>query len=184
MLAHQHLRRNLATQSIRPSSSIAVLSIRHIHSASPQDVALPHTSTASPLSDRPVRLRFAPSPTGHLHLGGLRTALFNHLLARKWGGKWILRIEDTDRARFVPGSVETLVKTLEWAGLDFDEGPGRGESVGPYVQVSTRRRPSTSIMIWSWTAANLVNGCSEQSERLDLYHQHIQTLLDVRDTIT
>ncbi|KAJ2253518.1 Glutamate--tRNA ligase mitochondrial, partial [Coemansia sp. RSA 451] len=74
----------------------------------------------------PVRVRFAPSPTGMLHLGGLRTALFNYLLARRYGGKFILRIEDTDQARLVPGAAEGIVQTLEWAGLNFDEGPGKG----------------------------------------------------------
>ncbi|KAJ1665743.1 Glutamate--tRNA ligase mitochondrial [Coemansia sp. RSA 1813] len=73
-----------------------------------------------------VRVRFAPSPTGMLHLGGLRTALFNYLLSRRYGGSFILRIEDTDRRRVVPGATENIVRTLEWAGLSFDEGPGRG----------------------------------------------------------
>lgn len=67
-------------------------------------------------------LRFAPSPTGPLHLGGLRTALINHLYARKNGGKWILRIEDTDATRTVPGSLEGIKSGLAWAGLDYDYG--------------------------------------------------------------
>ena len=137
MLIHQHRHSTrLLSNRLPLSPSAHRLFNRQIHHSSPHDLALPQPSSPAPSSDRPVRLRFAPSPTGYLHLGGLRTALFNHLLARKWGGKWILRIEDTDRARFVPGSVESLVKTLEWAGLDFDEGPGRKESVGPHVQVS------------------------------------------------
>jgi len=81
-----------------------------------------------------VRVRFAPSPTGFLHVGGLRTALYNYLFARKHGGVFILRIEDTDRERFVEGAVENLLATLRWAGLTFDEGPGRGGDRGPYVQ--------------------------------------------------
>lgn len=68
-------------------------------------------------------MRFAPSPTGKLHLGGLRTALFNYLLARKTGGSFILRIEDTDQSRLVPGAVEHIQDMLTWAGLDYDEGP-------------------------------------------------------------
>lgn len=69
-----------------------------------------------------VRLRFAPSPTGYLHIGGLRTALFNYLYARHKGGKFILRIEDTDRTRYVEGALENLIQILEWAGMDYDEG--------------------------------------------------------------
>lgn len=70
----------------------------------------------------PARVRFAPSPTGQLHLGGLRTALFNYLLAKKTAGQFILRIEDTDQTRYVEGAVENLVKALDWAGLSHDEG--------------------------------------------------------------
>jgi len=96
-----------------------------------------------------VRVRFAPSPTGYLHVGGLRTALYNYLFARKNNGVCILRIEDTDRSRFVEGAVENLLQTLEWAGITFGEGPGKGGPAGPYVQ----------------------------SERLSLYREHAQILL-------
>ncbi|CAG8561226.1 15023_t:CDS:10 [Funneliformis caledonium] len=85
----------------------------------------------------PVRVRFAPSPTGYLHLGGLRTALFNYLLARKTGGKFLLRIEDTDRTRFVADSVDNLLSVLSWAGLSFDEldeGSGNNESPRLFYQ--------------------------------------------------
>lgn len=88
--------------------------------------------SGSPLSI--VRVRFAPSPTGYLHVGGLRTALYNYLFARNHGGAFILRIEDTDRTRYVEGAVENLIRTLRWAGLQFDEGPGTGGDRGPYVQ--------------------------------------------------
>ncbi len=70
-----------------------------------------------------VRVRFAPSPTGPLHIGGVRTALFNYLFARKNGGSMILRIEDTDQGRFVPGAEEYIVESLQWCGIDFDESP-------------------------------------------------------------
>ncbi len=80
------------------------------------------------------RVRFAPSPTGYLHVGGLRTALYNYLFVRKHGGKMILRIEDTDRTRLVDNAVENLISSLKWAGIDFDEGPGFGGDFGPYVQ--------------------------------------------------
>ena len=82
----------------------------------------------------PVRVRFAPSPTGYLHVGGLRTALYNYLFARRNNGVFILRIEDTDRTRFVEGAVENLIDTLHWAGLEYDEGPRKGGGKGPYVQ--------------------------------------------------
>ncbi|GAA6011111.1 hypothetical protein JCM11491_006731 [Sporobolomyces phaffii] len=85
-------------------------------------------------SSRPPKLRFAPSPTGFLHLGGLRTALYNHLLARKLGAEWVLRVEDTDQTRYVEGAVESLLRTLKWAGLDYDEGPGKDGGNGPYFQ--------------------------------------------------
>ncbi len=84
--------------------------------------------------DHPVRVRFAPSPTGPLHIGGVRTALFNWLYARHTGGKFILRIEDTDQSRYVPGSIELITEGLRWLGLDWDEGPEVGGEYGPYVQ--------------------------------------------------
>ena len=80
------------------------------------------------------RVRFAPSPTGYLHIGGLRTALYNYLFAKNQNGKLILRIEDTDRKRFVEGAVENLIDTLSWAGIIFDEGPDIGGECAPYLQ--------------------------------------------------
>lgn len=80
------------------------------------------------------RVRFAPSPTGYLHIGGLRTALYNYLFAKNQKGKIILRIEDTDRKRFVEGAVENLIDTLKWAGINFDEGPDTGGEFKPYLQ--------------------------------------------------
>src|SRR5215204_6338125 len=82
----------------------------------------------------PARVRFAPSPTGYLHLGGLRTALFNWLYARHTGGKLILRVEDTDQKRYNPESLEDLMNGLRWLGLEWDEGPDIGGPFGPYVQ--------------------------------------------------
>src|ERR1051325_8057621 len=104
-------------------------------------------------SARPVRVRFAPSPTGFLHVGGLRTALYNFLFARRQGGVFVLRIEDTDRARYVEGAVESLIRTLAWTGLAYDEGPEKGGPFGPYIQ----------------------------SERLDLYRDHVNRLPNKRD---
>ena len=81
-----------------------------------------------------VRTRFAPSPTGFMHLGGLRTALYNYLYAKKMGGKFLLRIEDTDQERFVEGATEVIYDTLRGCGMDWDEGPDIGGDYGPYVQ--------------------------------------------------
>ncbi len=81
-----------------------------------------------------IRVRFAPSPTGYLHVGGLRTALYNYLFARRNDGKFILRIEDTDQGRYVPGAEESLIEALRWAGLKTDEGPDIGGDKGPYRQ--------------------------------------------------
>lgn len=97
-----------------------------------------------------TRVRFAPSPTGYLHIGGLRTALYDYLYAHATGGKFILRIEDTDQSREVSGAVENLINSLHLLGIDFDEGPGIGGEFAPYTQ----------------------------SQRLELYHQHAQMLLD------
>lgn len=81
-----------------------------------------------------VRVRFAPSPTGPLHIGGVRTALFNYLFAKKHGGDFILRIEDTDQTRFVPGAEEYIIESFNWLNLPFDESPEKEGSVGPYRQ--------------------------------------------------
>ena len=86
-----------------------------------------------------IRTRFAPSPTGYMHVGGLRTALYDYLIAKKAGGTFILRIEDTDTGRFVEGATEIIIRTLTGVGLVFDEGPGVGGPVGPYTQ--TERKP-------------------------------------------
>lgn len=102
------------------------------------------------MKNNEVRVRFAPSPTGYLHIGGLRTALYNYLLAKNNNGKFILRIEDTDRNRYVEGAVEKLLSTLDWAGLIPDEGPKTGGDFGPYFQ----------------------------SERLGIYKKHIQELIE------
>ena len=81
-----------------------------------------------------VRTRFAPSPTGYMHLGNLRTALYTYLWARRNGGKFILRIEDTDQEREVEGAVDVIYNSLKTAGLTHDEGPDVGGPCGPYIQ--------------------------------------------------
>ncbi|MEO6132412.1 MAG: glutamate--tRNA ligase family protein, partial [Saprospiraceae bacterium] len=97
-----------------------------------------------------TRLRFAPSPTGALHIGGIRTALYNYLLARKTGGKFILRIEDTDQARYVPGAEDYIIRALKWLGLNPDEGPLEGGPYSPY-------RQSERTQIYQEHAMQLVN---------------------------
>lgn len=97
-----------------------------------------------------VKVRFAPSPTGYLHIGGLRTALFNYLYAKKAGGTLVLRIEDTDQSRQVEGSVENLINTFQNIGITFNEGPGQGGVSGPYFQ----------------------------SERLEIYRKFFSKLID------
>lgn len=97
-----------------------------------------------------IRVRFAPSPTGALHIGGVRTALYNYLLARKHKGTFILRIEDTDQNRYVPGAEEYIIESLRWCGILPDEGPGFGGAYGPY----------------------------RQSERKDIYRQYAEQLVE------
>jgi glutamyl-tRNA synthetase len=86
------------------------------------------------MSQKNIRVRFAPSPTGPLHIGGVRTALYNYLFAKHLGGKFILRIEDTDQTRFVPGAQEYIVDSFRWCGIEFDEGVTKGGPFGPYIQ--------------------------------------------------
>jgi glutamyl-tRNA synthetase len=95
-----------------------------------------------------VRTRFAPSPTGYLHVGGLRTALYAYLFAKQHNGALILRIEDTDQSRKVEGATEKLIEALQWAGVNYDEGPGKDGGYGPYIQ----------------------------SQRLPIYHEHVRQL--------
>ncbi|MEZ4288917.1 MAG: glutamate--tRNA ligase family protein [Polyangiales bacterium] len=101
------------------------------------------------MNDSAVRVRFAPSPTGYLHIGGVRTALYSWLWARKNGGTFVLRIEDTDRERSTEESVQIVLDSMRWLGLDWDEGPDVGGDFGPYVQ----------------------------SERLDLYREYAERLI-------
>ncbi|XP_066131956.1 nondiscriminating glutamyl-tRNA synthetase EARS2, mitochondrial isoform X1 [Saccopteryx bilineata] len=91
-------------------------------------------ASLGPDSGAAVRVRFAPSPTGFLHLGGLRTALYNYIFAKKHGGSFILRLEDTDQARLVPGAADNIEDMLAWAGIPPDESPRRGGPAGPYLQ--------------------------------------------------
>ena len=95
-----------------------------------------------------VRTRFAPSPTGYMHVGGLRTALYAYLVAKKNGGTFILRIEDTDTARYVEGATGIIIETLKGAGLCYDEGPDIGGPVAPYTQSERKElyRPYAELL--------------------------------------
>lgn len=104
------------------------------------------SDSRSRLPSKPARTRFAPSPTGYLHLGSLRTALFNYLVARATGGKFILRVEDTDKKRTVPDAEERLYQDLKWVGLDWDEGPDIGGPFGPYRQASFRSEQGRTFL--------------------------------------
>ena len=101
------------------------------------------------MTQRKVRVRFAPSPTGALHIGGVRTALYNYLFAKQNGGDLILRIEDTDSQRFVPGAEAYIIEALTWLGIKFDEGVGFGGEYGPYRQSAGIFTRSMSISCWT-----------------------------------
>ena len=125
-------------------------------------------ASASPRSQRPERVRFAPSPTGHLHVGGARTALFNWLFARHHGGKFILRIEDTDVARSSVESEQAMLRDLHWLGLDWDEGPQRISSAADASGSRSDAAPSTGE-----------HGPYRQSERGALYQAAVKRLVDM-----
>ena len=102
------------------------------------------------MTQRKVRVRFAPSPTGALHIGGVRTALYNYLFAKQNGGDLILRIEDTDSQRFVPGAEAYIIEALTWLGIKFDEGVGFGGEYGPYkAKIAGIFTRSMSISCWT-----------------------------------
>jgi glutamyl-tRNA synthetase len=117
------------------------------------------------LPSQPARTRFAPSPTGTAHLGSLRTALFNYLLARKTKGQFLLRLEDTDRKRTVPGAEEKLYEDLQWAGLQWDEGPVIGGPYGPYRQ--SERTPIYQAHVNALLYGGHAYRCFCPAERLD-----------------
>ena len=114
-------------------------------------------------------MRFAPSPTGYLHIGGTRTALFNYLFARKSGGVFILRIEDTDRERSTPQAVQAILEGLRYLGLDWDEGPEVGGPYGPYFQ--SQRLPSYSRLVDSLLLSGKAYRCFCSKERLEVLRE-------------
>lgn len=114
---------------------------------------------------KPIRVRMAPSPTGRFHLGSARTALYNYLFARKTGGQFILRIEDTDQKRYVPGAEEEIIQSLNWLGISPDEGPVQGGKYGPYRQ--TERREMYGKYAWELVDKGSAFPCFCTAERLD-----------------
>ena len=120
--------------------------------------------------ERKVRVRFAPSPTGALHIGGVRTALYNYLFARQHGGDMLLRIEDTDSTRFVPGAEEYILEALDWLGIGIDE----GLRVKTSPQPSPQGREKNPIEIEEIGS----HGPYRQSERREIYHTYVKQLLD------
>ena len=113
----------------------------------------------------PIRTRFAPSPTGRMHIGNARSALYPYLLARRTGGKFILRIEDTDTRRYVPEAEKELIRGLHWLGLDYDEGPDIGGPYGPYRQ--TERKDIYTKQVWLLVDKGFAYPCFCSPERLD-----------------
>jgi glutamyl-tRNA synthetase len=117
----------------------------------------------------PVRVRFAPSPTGLLHTGNIHTAVFDYLLARRTGGRFILRIEDTDRERLVEGATEYMMESLKWLGMDWDEGPDVGGPYGPYVQ--SQRLQLYTAAAEQFVAQGNAYYCYCTTERLERMHK-------------
>jgi len=119
-----------------------------------------------------VRVRFAPSPTGGLHIGGVRTALYNYLFAKKMGGKMVLRIEDTDRNRFVPGAEEYILESLAWCGIVTDENPIIGGPYGPYRQ--SERLPLYQQYAYQLLAAGKAYYAFDTTEELETMRQRLK----------
>ncbi|KAG6485653.1 glutamate--tRNA ligase, chloroplastic/mitochondrial-like [Zingiber officinale] len=125
--------RIMVLQELRPPFCLPGLALKTCLSIRRRNLSVSASAVTDP-SGGEVRVRFAPSPTGNLHVGGARTALFNYLFARSQGGKFVLRIEDTDLERSTRKSEEAMLNDLSWLGLDWDEGPGVGGEYGPYRQ--------------------------------------------------
>ncbi len=128
------------------------------------------------MSNKPVRVRFAPSPTGPLHMGGVRTALYNYLFAKKNNGTFIIRIEDTDQTRFVPGAQEYIMDALSWCGIMPIEGPGLGGEFGPYVQSERKHlyRPYAEQLVnedkayYAFDSAEELDQMREQAKQMGM----------------
>lgn len=146
------------------------------------------------MSEKKVRVRFAPSPTGPLHIGGVRTALFNYLFAQKHKGSFVLRIEDTDQTRYVEGAEEYIINSMKWAGLPFDEGVGVGGEYGPYRQSERKQlyEKYANQLIASGNAYYAFDTPDEldtmrkrlEAEKSDVQHYGSLTRLNMKNSLT
>lgn len=143
---------------------------------------------------KPVRVRFAPSPTGPLHMGGVRTALYNYLFAKKNNGTFIIRIEDTDQTRFVPGAQEYIIESMKWCGIMPTEGPGLGGDYGPYVQSERKEmyKPFAEQLIsedkayYAFDSAEELEKVREQAKQMGMpnWQYNSVTRMSMRNSLT
>lgn len=141
------------------------------------------------MSQTNIRVRFAPSPTGPLHIGGVRTALYNYLFARKHGGKMIFRIEDTDSTRFVPGAEEYIIESFKWLGIEFDEGVGFGGDKGPYRQSERREiyKQYVDILLENgkaYIAFDTPEELNKKREEIQNFQYDASTRMQMRNSLT
>jgi glutamyl-tRNA synthetase len=161
-----------------------------IYSSSKEHVSLHKILNMS----KPVRVRFAPSPTGPLHMGGVRTALYNYLFARKNNGTFIIRIEDTDQTRFVPGAQEYILESMKWCGIIPTEGPGLGGDYGPYVQSERKEmyKPFAEQLIsedkayYAFDTAEDLEQVREQAKQMGMpnWQYNSVTRMSMRNSLT
>ena len=143
---------------------------------------------------KPVRVRFAPSPTGPLHMGGVRTALYNYLFAKKNNGTFVIRIEDTDQTRFVPGAQEYILDALSWCGIMPAEGPGIGGDYGPYIQSERKEtyRPYAELLIehdkayYAFDSADDLTAMRDQAKQMGMpnWQYNGVTRLSMKNSLT
>ncbi|MEN9301592.1 MAG: hypothetical protein RL264_21 [Bacteroidota bacterium] len=146
------------------------------------------------MSSKPVRVRFAPSPTGPLHIGGVRTALYNYLFAKKNNGTFLIRIEDTDQTRFVPGAQDYIMDALKWSGIMPTEGPGIGGDFGPYVQSERKAmyRPYAEQLVneekayYAFDTAEELDDMREKAKQMGMpnWQYNSVTRLSMRNSLT
>ncbi len=146
------------------------------------------------MSERPVRVRFAPSPTGPLHMGGVRTALYNYLFAKKNNGTFIIRIEDTDQTRFVPGAQDYIMDALQWCGIMPTEGPGIGGDHGPYVQSERKElyRPYAEQLVkedkayYAFDTAEELDNMRDQAKQMGMpnWQYNSVTRMSMKNSLT
>jgi glutamyl-tRNA synthetase len=146
------------------------------------------------MTEKPARVRFAPSPTGPLHMGGVRTALYNYLFAKKNNGTFIIRVEDTDQTRFVPGAQEYIMEALAWCGILPTEGPGIGGDFGPYIQSERKDlyRPYAEQLVkedkayYAFDTAEELDNMREQAKQMGMpnWQYNSVTRSSLRNSLT